>query len=101
VAETFFYLTTRGRVTGQPRTIEIWFVTHEGCHYLVSENREASGWVKNLVRDPAVSFRIGNGPTANATARIVTDDATVAAVKKLMDAKYDWSDGLVVEIRPL
>ena len=25
----FCYLTTTGRVTGQPRTIEIWFATHQ------------------------------------------------------------------------
>ena len=28
--EKVLYLTTVGRKTGKPRTIEIWFVTYEG-----------------------------------------------------------------------
>ena len=32
--ERFLYLTTIGRVSGQPRTIEIWFVEHDGAFYV-------------------------------------------------------------------
>lgn len=101
--ETFFYLTTTGRTSGQPRTIEIWFVEHAGRYYLVSEMREQSHWVKNLERDPRVRFRVGVRDAgadegAPGTARVVREPELVAAVRALMDAKYGWSDGLVVEV---
>lgn len=101
-AERFLYLTTTGRVSGLPRTIEIWFVEHAGRHYVVAENRERAQWVKNIEHDPAVHFRVGTrgdaGPDAPAQARVVREAELVAAVAALMNAKYGWSDGLVVEI---
>ena len=57
--ETFLYLTTRGRVSGEPRTIEIWFVGVAGKHYVVAEMRERAGWVKNLRAHAAVTWSIG------------------------------------------
>jgi deazaflavin-dependent oxidoreductase (nitroreductase family) len=105
-AQSFLYLTTTGRVSGLPRTIEIWFVEREGRFYVVAERRENAQWVQNLQRDGAVLFRVGTrdetGPRAPATARIVLEeeDDVLAEVKSLMDAKYGWSDGLVVEIVP-
>src|SRR5258706_8175891 len=44
MTEPFLYLTTVGRTSGLPRTIEIWFVSLGGRHYLVSERRDASHW---------------------------------------------------------
>jgi deazaflavin-dependent oxidoreductase (nitroreductase family) len=103
-AERFLYLTTTGRVSGLPRTIEIWFVEHAGSFYVVAERREAAQWVKNIESDASVRFRTGTrdeaGPDAPATARTVREPELVAAVAALMSAKYGWSDGLVVEIRP-
>jgi deazaflavin-dependent oxidoreductase (nitroreductase family) len=102
--ERFLYLTTIGRTSGLPRTIEIWFVERAGKYYVVSERREEAGWVKNLARDPAVHVRIGTreeaGSYAPASARIVREPELVADVASLMNAKYGWSDGLVVEIAP-
>ena len=73
----------------------------------MSEHRERSNWVRNLLREPAVRFSIGTRkeawavcPERPARARMVPDDdgELVGAVRALMDEKYDWSDGLVVEI---
>jgi hypothetical protein len=47
-----------------------------------------------------VGTRGGAPDTRPAVARIVDDAETLAAVTALMDAKYGWSDGLVVEIAP-
>lgn len=106
----FLYLTTTGRTSGEPRSIEIWFVEHEGRYYLVSEHREASHWVKNLQRDPAVTLTVGTRldrtaarPPTRATARVVRDadePELARVVRALMDAKYRWSDGLIVELAP-
>ncbi len=66
--------------------------------------REAAGWVKNLTREPAVRFRVGTrddiGETTCATTRIVGEPDLLAEVAAKMDAKYGWSDGLVIEIAP-
>jgi deazaflavin-dependent oxidoreductase (nitroreductase family) len=111
MSEAFLYLTTRGRVSGQPRRIEIWFVEHAGKHYIVAEGREQAGWVKNLKACPSVTFSVGPraAPASvvpQTPARARTLDRTAfpelsAAVAKAMDAKYDWSDGLIVELTPV
>jgi deazaflavin-dependent oxidoreductase (nitroreductase family) len=102
--ERFLYLTTTGRVSKLPRTIEIWFVEHASSFYVVAERRERAQWVQNLERDPAVRFRVcargDEGPEVAAVARVVREAETVDAVSRLMVARYGWSDGLVVEIRP-
>jgi deazaflavin-dependent oxidoreductase (nitroreductase family) len=103
-SERFLYLTTTGRVSGLPRTIEIWFVERARHYYIVAERREAAQWVKNLERNSDVRFRIGTrdepGEDTPATACVVREPGLVAEVAALMDAKYGWSDGLVVEIAP-
>ena len=54
----YLYLTTTGRVTGQPREIEIWFTEHGGRFYLVAE-RESANWVRNIQSQPQVKIRVG------------------------------------------
>jgi deazaflavin-dependent oxidoreductase (nitroreductase family) len=107
---SFLYLVTRGRKTGKPREIEIWYVELEGRYYLVSERGEASQWVKNLRTHPDVFFSVGTrnhreGQLARtaAQARALDDrdePELVRRVRSLMEAKYAWSAGLVVEIVP-
>ena len=95
------YLTTTGRVTGQPREIEIWFTEYSGRFYLVAE-RESANWVRNIQSQPQVRVRVG-AAELNAIARVVHNDREpelVATVKALFDDKYGWSDGLVVELTP-
>jgi deazaflavin-dependent oxidoreductase (nitroreductase family) len=110
MADVFLYLTTTGRKSGLPRRIEIWFVESGGAHYVVSEMRRASGWVKNIERDPRVSFSVGtrgaresvlpNTPARARTVERVDEPDLVARVSALMDEKYGWSDGLIVELSP-
>lgn len=108
MAESYLYLTTRGRTTGLPREIEIWFVEHAGRHYLVAQNRERAQWVQNIEHDPNISFSVGTRdapeavlPRRSGKGRIVRAQAEpelARAVSALMDEKYDWSDGLIVEL---
>jgi len=56
--EPVCYLTTVGRVSGQPRTIEIWFAMEGATLYLLSGGGDRAHWVRNLRRDPAVRVRI-------------------------------------------
>ena len=57
--EQFCYLTTTGRRTGKPHTIEIWFALEQSTLYLLSGGGDGSDWVKNLQWEPAASVRIG------------------------------------------
>ncbi len=97
----YLYLTTIGWISGEPHEIEIWFVAHNGACYLVSEQRKRAHWVQNIQRRSSITFRVGE-QTYKGTGRIVDPDTEpdlTAAVRKLMDAKYDWSDGLIVELK--
>ena len=101
----FLYLTTTGHISGQPHTIEIWFVSVAGSFYLVSEHHERSHWVRNIIANPAVRYAIGkrDGDWVEGVGRIVDpgqEPALAATVQAAMDAKYGWSDGLIVELRP-
>jgi deazaflavin-dependent oxidoreductase (nitroreductase family) len=55
----FCYLTTTGRVSGRPHTIEIWFARRRGTLYLLSGGGDRADWVRNLRRWPEVVVRIG------------------------------------------
>ena len=98
----YLYLTTIGWKSGQAHQIEIWYVFHAGRYYLVAETGERAHWVQNIKRYPAVTFRVG-GEHFTGTARALdraAEPELAAAVAALMDAKYDWSDGLIVELAP-
>ncbi len=98
-AGKYLYLTTIGHKTGRPHEIEIWYVEHRGCYYLVSEKREASHWVRNIRANPSISFRL-DSTVAPGRASLPGDAQLLAAVKAKMDKKYGWSNGLVVELKP-
>ena len=42
-AEDYCYLTTTGRVSGEPREIEIWFALEGGSLYMLSGGRDRVG----------------------------------------------------------
>jgi deazaflavin-dependent oxidoreductase (nitroreductase family) len=97
----YLYLTTTGRISGQRHEIEIWFSEHGGHFYLIAE-RESANWVRNIQSQPRVKVRIGDAEF-NAIGRVVHDDREPqleATVKALFDAKYGWSNGLIVELTP-
>lgn len=102
----YLYLTTSGRTTGNPHEIEIWFVAHAGRWYMMSEHPDRSDWVKNLTVTPSVTVKIGqrDAPALTCFARPIDRDVEpdlARAVSALMDAKYQWSSGLIVELAPL
>jgi deazaflavin-dependent oxidoreductase (nitroreductase family) len=97
------HLSTIGRTTGQPREIEIWFIVHHEKFYLFSELREASGWVKNIQRNPSTSVRLGNY-NMKSIARVLDyhgERQLWDEVQAIANRKYGWGDGLPVEITPV
>jgi len=81
------YVTTTGRRSGEPHTIEIWFALHEGRVYLLSGGGERSDWVKNLGEHPTVGLRIGDRDMI-ATAAPVTDHEEDGLARRLLVEKY-------------
>jgi deazaflavin-dependent oxidoreductase (nitroreductase family) len=55
----YCYLTTTGRVSGRPHTVEIWFARQGATMYLLSGGGGRADWVRNLRRRPEVAVRIG------------------------------------------
>jgi deazaflavin-dependent oxidoreductase (nitroreductase family) len=68
--DDFCYLTTRGRVSGRPHEIEIWFALDGRRLYLLAGGGDRSDWVRNLRAEPAVTVRLRD-TTYAATARVV------------------------------
>lgn len=96
----FLYLTTTGRTSGKPHEIEIWYVPYRNCYYLISGGKTDADWVKNLMHNPHVTFWV-QGQTHEGTGRAIdrpTEPELAEAVDELMRAKYQWNDGLIIEL---
>ncbi len=91
--EDYCYLTTTGRMSGQPHEIEIWFGILDGTLYLLSGGGDKSDWVKNLLKSSEVTVRIAKHKFAG-RARILSDEKGNAPIRKLLATKYQqWKQG--------
>ena len=54
----FIHLTSTGRKTGKPHTVELWFAVNDGRVYLSHEGEETD-WMRNIKKNPKVIFEIG------------------------------------------
>jgi deazaflavin-dependent oxidoreductase (nitroreductase family) len=89
----FCYLTTTGRRSGLPRTIEIWFALEGDVLYMLSGGGDRSDWVKNVQAEPRVRVRLGSR-TRSGRARIVRDADEDGRARRLLAGKYQgWSEG--------
>ena len=92
-SEDYCYLTTKGRVSGRPHEIEIWFGVHGNALYLLSGSGERADWVKNLLKEPAVTVRIKQH-TFTGVARIVRVDEEDTMARYMLAEKYqEWKEG--------
>ena len=107
--QKLIYVTTRGRTTGKPHTVEVWFVVADGLVYLSHEG-ERTDWMKNIAKDGRVEAKIG-GLTFRGSAMITDAGASRERGKKALYEKYygpakqdvidDWfSLSQVIEIIP-
>jgi deazaflavin-dependent oxidoreductase (nitroreductase family) len=90
--EDFCYLTTAGRVTGMPHTIEIWFALDGHTLYMLSDGRDGSDWVKNLQRTPEVTVRIAD-ERFEGHARVVEEVEEDELARSLLIEKYESTPG--------
>ena len=59
--------------------------------------------MQNIRHNPAIQFRAGEH-SYQGQGRVIdpaVEPELAAAVRALMDSKYEWSDGLLVELQPL
>jgi deazaflavin-dependent oxidoreductase (nitroreductase family) len=99
--EQYLYLTTRGRKSGLPREIEIWFTHREGRFYLIAEYA-TSNWVQNLRADPQAQVGVA-GQSFAVHARFVAPEAEPELhreIARFSTEKYGWGEGTVVELIP-
>jgi deazaflavin-dependent oxidoreductase (nitroreductase family) len=80
-------LTARGRKSGQPRTVTIWFVVDSGRVFVQSGSGGTTDWYRNLAANPAVSFQIGT-VKLRGRARMIDDATETSRVHALFDQKY-------------
>ena len=97
--EQYLYLTTRGRRSGLPREIEIWFTHRDGRFYLIAEY-PTSHWVQNLQTHREAQVRMA-GENFTIRARIIppeTESEMHRAIADLSRQKYGWGEGSIVEL---
>ena len=105
--EKYIYLTTIGRKTRNPHTVELWFSIAKGKIYLSHEG-EYTDWMKNILKNDHVEFRIGD-IKFKGRACILNDEKTFEIGKVALYLKYygaanadvinDWfSESTVIEI---
>jgi hypothetical protein len=56
--EKYIYLSTRGRKTGNPHAVELWFAI-AGKKIYLSHEGAYTDWMKNIIEDGRVEFKIG------------------------------------------
>jgi deazaflavin-dependent oxidoreductase (nitroreductase family) len=110
-AEQYCYLTTVGRRSGRPHTIEIWFGAEGAGLFLISGGADRSDWVRNLQADRRASVRLADSVFAvDARVPLTEPDERERAVRLLHD-KYggqvsstlaDWlRDAFIVALDPI
>jgi deazaflavin-dependent oxidoreductase (nitroreductase family) len=83
----FCYVTTKGRRSGSPHTIEIWFALEGDTVYMLSGGGDGSDWVRNLRDDPTVGLRLGDHDLI-CKGRVVEDPQEDALARRVVLEKY-------------
>jgi deazaflavin-dependent oxidoreductase (nitroreductase family) len=91
-------LTTIGRKSGLPRTVELRFIYHQGSFYASSSRVKGKHWCENLLENPAVVITIKKQKVAG-LARQVNDDKLRREILAARDSLSDL-DRIVFEIKP-
>jgi deazaflavin-dependent oxidoreductase (nitroreductase family) len=79
-------ISTKGRKTGNPHEVELWFALADGKLYLSHEG-EKPDWMKNLAENPGVSAKIGS-VKFNTLAKILKEGHSRDAGAKALYEKY-------------
>jgi deazaflavin-dependent oxidoreductase (nitroreductase family) len=70
-------LTTKGRVTGNPRVTPLQYEKIGDVYYVGATRGIRSDWVKNILKDPRVKIRV-KSQKINGNADVITDPSKIA-----------------------
>jgi deazaflavin-dependent oxidoreductase (nitroreductase family) len=91
-------LTTIGRKTGEPRTVELRFTYYQGCFYASSSKVAGKHWCENMLKTPAVEIN-AKGERFSCTAKQVTEETLRRHILTLRDSPPRM-DRVVFAIKP-
>ena len=91
-------LTTTGRKTGRPRTVELRLVYYNGSYYASSSKIKGKHWCQNMIKTPPVELNV-KGKKLSCIARQVTDDKLRQEILSLRDSP-PLMERVVFEITP-
>jgi len=86
VKERTLRITTRGRKTGKPHTVTIWFGADDKGRMFVSSLRKRD-WVKNILANPEVEVTI-KGVTRKMRAAVVESEEDKQLIRSIWRKKY-------------
>lgn len=92
-------LTTIGRRTGLPRTVELRMVCLDGKFYASSASVQTKHWCRNLIKNPAVEIEAGKECFV-CQARQVTENDLRLRVLSLRDSPA-LVDRVIFEMAPV
>ncbi|HEX5604986.1 MAG TPA: nitroreductase/quinone reductase family protein [Candidatus Binatia bacterium] len=91
-------LTTIGRKSGLPRTVELRFIYHQGKFYASSSRVKGKHWCENLLNNPAVVITL-KGQKIAGLARQINDDKLRREILATRHSSREL-DRVVFEIKP-
>ena len=91
-------IVTKGRSTGQPRTVELRLVYVDGCFYASSTSLDKKHWCRNMIKEPSMEVLYG-GVRIPCAAHIISDEAQRAKVLRIRGAA-PGEDRTVFEMTP-
>jgi len=91
-------LTTVGRKTGQPRTVELRFLYLHGNFYASSSKIAGKHWCQNIIKNPLVEIN-AKGARISCAAKQVSDEQLRRKILTLRDSPPRM-ERVVFEITP-
>jgi deazaflavin-dependent oxidoreductase (nitroreductase family) len=91
-------LTTMGRKSGRPRTVELRLIYYQGCFYASSSRVTGKHWCLNILRNPVVELSV-KGERRACIATQVTDDQMRRRILTFRDSPPQL-DRVVFAIKP-
>lgn len=90
-------LETRGRRTGRPHRVTLWFAYEDGGLWLRTDRD--TDWFRNLVAEPACRVRLGAESVGAVREALPDEDAALRRLVDLWRAKYggEWVADWYVE----
>lgn len=90
---TTLLLTTTGRKSGEPRSVPLLYVDHDGGYLIIGSkggNEEHPVWFLNLQANPECEIRVG-APPVKARARALEGEERAVAWKKITDRHHVYA----------